>query len=47
MAKSFVITAYIGATLLGAIIGSLFAIIGRKYLNRDGTFKKTEADSIC
>jgi hypothetical protein len=39
MAKTFVIVAYVAATLLGAIVGSVVAMIGRKYLNRDGTFR--------
>ena len=33
MAKTFIIVAYISATLLGSLIGSVFAKIGRKYLN--------------
>lgn len=39
MAKTFIIVVYIAATLLGSVIGSGFAKIGREYLNRDGTIK--------
>ena len=43
MAKTFIIVAYIAATLLGSVIGSVFAKIGREYLNSgDGTFKENQ-----
>ena len=37
MAKTFVIVVYVAAALLGAIIGSMVAAMGRKYLRTDGS----------
>ncbi len=34
MAKTFIIVTYLSATLLGAVMGSIIAAIGRKYVDR-------------
>lgn len=36
MAKTFIIVVYVATAVLGGIIGTVFAAIGRKHINRDG-----------
>ena len=42
MAKTFIIVVYVASALLGAIIGTLFAAVGRKYIKAGRRFENVQ-----
>jgi len=46
MAKTFIIVSYIASALLGGIIGTLFAAVGRNYIARSGVFRTAGTERV-
>ena len=42
MAKTFIIVVYVASALLGAIIGTMFAAVGRKYIKAGRRFESAQ-----